>query len=433
MTLLEACRKQIFWTIDFFKGGIISKDFNEIKYVHENYHTEKSIEIRRFNLDNLLRHAVNTTKFYNSYLNFESLDQFPVIDKNIIRNNFLDFRSSQFIDSKVFKVYSSGSTGTPFKLYQNLDKQNRNRADTIYFGGLSGYDLGTKLIFMRVWTELNRKNQILAWMQNIEMQNVANMGDDEIAHFIEKMQKNKGSKSIYSYASSLEAICKYLDKINSEPINCNLKAIISNSERLNQYTKEAVKKYFSTTVVSRYSNAENGIIAQQNVNNKGSFEINWASYHVEILKFDVDMVAEKGELGRVVITDLFNYCMPIIRYDTGDIACIEDNEHGVPEFATVEGRRQDLVYDTRGELISSFVIGGIMKKYTSLNQYQFIQESKNEYTFKLNTEGEFKFEKQLIQEFEKVLGLSCKMKIEYLDEIPRLASGKRRQVVNNCN
>ena len=81
--------------------------------------------------------------------------------------------------------------------------------------------------------------------------------------------------------------------------------------------------------------------------------------------------------------------------------------------------------------MSSFIIGGLMKKYSTLKQYQFIQESKTNYLFKLNAEKEFKNETQLIEEFKKVIGDDSIIKIEYVDEIPALASGKRRQVVNN--
>ena len=51
---------------------------------------------------------------------------------------------------------------------------------------------------------------------------------------------------------------------------------------------------------------ENGIIAQQSIDSN-NYIINWASYYVEILKLDKDTPVEQGEIGRIVVTDLYNY------------------------------------------------------------------------------------------------------------------------------
>ena len=431
MKALEIIRYKLFWVSDFLKGGNISKYYKEIKFISDNYHSKKSVKLREGYLSNLLNHAVTTTPFYKPYQNKISLTDFPVINKSILKNNFENFKSESHKNNYNFKVSTSGSTGTPLKLYQDSNKRYRNIADTIYFAEKAGFKLGTKLIFMRAWTKLNKKNPFVAWIQNIEMQDVVSLSDEELSNFIIRLTNDKNEKGILSYASSLEAVCKYLDKINSGPLDCNLNSIISNSESLNDYTKESIIKYFKTPVVSRYSNVENGIIAQQNLNGGTDFDINWASYNVEILEIDNDAPATLGELGRVVVTDLFNYCMPIIRYDTGDVACIDLNNSKTPVFKRIEGRRLDLVYNTKGELMSSFIIGILMSKYSALKQYQFIQESKTNYLFKLNAEKEFKNETQLIEEFKKVIGDDSIIKIEYVDEIPALASGKRRQVVNN--
>lgn len=44
------------------------------------------------------------------------------------------------------------------------------------------------------------------------------------------------------------------------------------------------------------------------------------------LKMDSDEPAEDGELGRIVITDLYNYAFPILRYDNGDTAIAHHRE-----------------------------------------------------------------------------------------------------------
>lgn len=41
--------------------------------------------------------------------------------------------------------------------------------------------------------------------------------------------------------------------------------------------------------------------------------------YLEVLKLEEDIPAGDGELGRLVITDLYNYAFPPIRYENGDI------------------------------------------------------------------------------------------------------------------
>jgi len=378
----------------------------------------------------LLNHAVSTSPFYKSYKNNKTLTNFSVINKLIVKNNLSEIKSRIYIKKKKIKISTSGSTGTPMILFQDLNKRYRNIADTIYFAKRAGFKLGTKLIYMRVWTPKNKKGFFTAWMQNVKMLEVLNLDNEEISKLLQILQV-KEEKGIISYASSLEAVCRYLDEIDSDPLDCNINSIISNSELLNEYTKSSVKKYFKSSIVSRYSNNENGILSQQIPGEGNEFEINWASFVIEILKFDEDKPVEPGELGRVVITDLFNYCMPLIRYDTGDIACVENNDKDIPVFKRVEGRKYDLVHNTMGNMVSGYAIAFIMYKYTNLNQYQFIQESKTNYILKLNPTQEFNEETQILSELKECLGNDSNIKIEYIQEIPVLSSGKRRVIINN--
>ena len=194
-----------------------------------------------------------------------------------------------------------------------------------------------------------------------------------------------------------------------------------------------MSKHLGIPVLSRYSSEEIGLIAQQTFDSPESFKVNHASYYLEILEMDSNNHVEPGEFGRIVVTDIFNYAMPIIRYDTGDIARYKLNSYGLMEFDQIEGRKMDLIYDTKGNIISSFVVYTKFYKYYSLlKQYQFIQQSANYYEVKLNIHSSpFDYETELIQAIKDDFGQDAIIKISYVDEIPPLSSGKRRKVVNN--
>ena len=109
-----------------------------------------------------------------------------------------------------------------------------------------------------------------------------------------------------------------------------------------------------------------------------TFILNEANYFIEILK-ENDEPAEEGELGRIVVTDLYNYAMPMIRYDTGDVGSLKYMEiNGVKKkvITNFTGRKIDMVYDVSGRCLSPHKVSVTFWSFPELKQFQFIQEVK---------------------------------------------------------
>lgn len=433
---INTLRNKGFWFLDGLKGKRIKKHVDEINQIQEN---PKSIHTSRYQqnaLDSLMAHAIETTSFYSKYKKYQRIDEFPVINKTAVQDNFDDFKSSKFIEKNNHRVATSGSTGLSFFLYQNTNKRLRNYADGIYFYSKSGFNLGDRIYKLIVWHNNNRKRKLEAWFLNMSQIDVSDFNDDRIESLLKQLQSDKEKNKVFlCYASALELIAKYLDKHNVFIQDHGLNSMVAISEYLNVFTKETLQKHLGIPVLSRYSNEELGMIAQQTIEEPYTFTINHASYYVEILAMDNDEPAKPGEYGRIVVTDLFNYAMPLFRYDTGDVACYELDNNGVMKLNKIEGRRMDVIYNTSGSIISSFITHAIFNNYYSnLKQYQFIQQGKKDYELKLNVEdGVFNFESQLIEAVKHQFGDDAEVKISYVNEIPTLASGKRRKVVNNYN
>lgn len=248
---------------------------------------------------------------------------------------------------------------------------------------------------------------------------------------MEDIEEHAGEiHAVLGYVSALEQVVAYCEKYGIEDLGAKFSSVITMSESLNIETKEKLQKLFKCPVVSRYINLENGIIAQQEVNGDGSFLINTASYYVEILDLEKDEVLPEGQKGRIVVTDLYNYAMPMIRYDTGDIGSMYTSQDGRKYLKTVEGRKLDVLYDTKGNIVSSYIMYKNMWKYTEISQYQLIQTGEKDYLFKINCPNGFNKESQLVAEFKEYLGQDANFQVEYVTEIPLLNSGKRRKTVN---
>ncbi len=432
MTVFEKARSLTFWLGDALKGNGVQKHFSDISFIMSSSNADQVESSLDSRLQAILSHSIITTGYYRGLDVTAGIDQFPVVDKNIIRNNEESFYSTQFEARDRLPVITSGSTGTPFKTYQNREKKWRNTADTIYFAKLAGYELGNKLYYFKIWSQLNSKSALTQFAQNIHPIDVLNLKAN-INDIINELNSNRSPVSFLGYSSAFEEMCKKLDGKNTLSKNLRINSIITMSEGLNPYTKSSGEKYFNCPVLSRYSNIENGILAQQTLAEQHEFTINKASYFIEIFDMEKDELVPDGSLGRVIVTDYFNKVMPMIRYDTGDLGIrgtrvIKGVEQKV--LTRVEGRKLDVVYNTEGEVISSYLVYKNMWDYMEIEQYQFVQKGPKDYVLKVTIKEKFNREQQLTSEFKQYLGPDANFRIEYVDEIPLLQSGKRKKVKN---
>lgn len=426
--MLLDMRRQMFYIIDkYFRKGVISNHLEDLKQF-DNLKADRFLLEQDSRLKEITEYASKNCEFYKDFHHFT---EFPVINKQIVKSQEENFRSKKYPLNKLFPVTTSGSTGIPFKVYQDEIKIKRNTADTIHFAEIANYHIGEPLYYLRVWNKINISTSIKHKIQNVYPVNVFDMSSQGLERIINVWNKTKSSIGILGYASAILEIALFLSK-NKNLKKFKVHSIVTMSESLEDESKKFISQIFDCKVYARYSNIENGIIAQ-NFNDSNLFRINSASYKVEILNMDNDILEEEGKIGRIVVTDYFNFGMPLIRYDTGDIGSmrkIMKNGQIMEVLACVEGRRMDAIYDTQGKLLSSFIITNGMWNYIEINQYQFIQIAEKHYLFKISIDKKFKREKELIKQYKRYLGQDAEINIEYVNEIPLLSSAKRKKVTN---
>ena len=98
---------------------------------------------------------------------------------------------------------------------------------------------------------------------------------------------------------------------------------------------------------------------------------------------------------------------------------------------TIQGRRVDVIYDTKGSRLTPHTWSVYMWKFDKLKQYQFIQEGAKKYTLKVNGAEGIYSDEELSSHLKTVLGDDAEITIEHVDGIPALASGKFKKTV--CN
>jgi phenylacetate-CoA ligase len=292
--------------------------------------------------------------------------------------------------------------------------------------------VGDRFVFTRSWSTINRKRWDVALRENAIMFDISSLDDARLESLRTLLRTDRNIRCLLGYPSTFGPLLRHLERSGDGPETFRLRTIISISERLPKEMRESLRARFGCTVVARYSNQENGVLAQQCPGGE-EFHLNTASYAFEYLQLDADAPAAPGEPARVVVTDLFNRAMPMIRYDTGDVAIRQASAAcgWVTEtLGELDGRRQDFIRDTQDRLLSPAVVSTHFWRFTGLKQFQFIQEAKAQYRIILNGADPQYTDADFAAMARRFLGSDAAITIEHVEEIPLLASGKHMPVVN---
>ena len=411
-----------FWKSDIERGGGIFNQYEEIKQV---LHDKDKVWVQR-RLKDIKLHAIEQTEFYKNY---QLTDDFPVVNKMILIENHDACLAKSGYQTPTHISSTSGSTGTPFSVTQDFKKRNRTIADLKVFGELCNYPSHERMVFFRVINSKLHRTPEQEDRENIYYIDSSDLGDAHLEEMKNALLEKK-PRIVFSYSSTLVELAKYIDRTGIPKNGFSTNSVLTGGEDLSDENRKLLEKVFGCTVYRRYSDMELGILGQDMGNGSG-YILNWGSYYFETLKIDSDEPTAPGEAGRIVITDLFNYAFPMIRYDTGDLGILDDSiPNEFPKLKEIYGRVRDCVYATDGRLISPAKVSVMMWGSDGVKQWQFIQEAKKNYILKLNCEKRVDTE-AYIEKFKGLLGEDAAIEVQLVDEIPVTSSNKRRAVI--CN
>ncbi|WP_040978344.1 phenylacetate--CoA ligase family protein [Oceanobacillus jeddahense] len=435
--MLDFIKRNAFWTLDFFRGSKVRKAYKNLnKYYHLDSNSSKLEKYQKKTLNSLLDQAVNNTIYYKKFKNKKDLSSFPVVNKKKINDKQEEFLSKKYTRENLIQMSTSGSTGTPFVSYQNINKKRCVNAETIFFNGKAGYNVGSKLVYLRSLNLKNNKTKLKQKIQNEKLIDIAELDDTNIEYLFEQIERftNKQSATMLSYASTYDTLSNYFKKYGFDKAKkCNIHGILSTSEILFDETRRYMSEAFNCNCYSRYANMENGMLGQDTPKHPNTFILNEANYYIEILRMDSDIPADFGETGRIVVTDLYNYAMPMIRYDTGDVGTFTyvdlkgKKKKAITNFG---GRKIDMITDVKGNTISPHKISVTFWNFPELKQFQFIQEDNKTYSILLMLKTDFDRGNELIDKLKAILGEKAVINIKVVESIPVLDSGKRKYIIN---
>ncbi len=374
----------------------------------------------------------------NGTIELQSLSEIaklPILTKEIVREKEELLVSDDHISRKSYKNFSGGSTGEPMTFMADEQHETSNQAhfylimlwrgakyyeSTIKFWGAERDTFGNNKPFFEIFKDFCRNRIVL---------NSNKMSEDDMRYYIKLLNTHK-PKLIITYVQSIHEIALYAKKNNLhvEPQN----AIHSAAGTLHEFMRDTIEEVFQCKVYNHYGSRESGAIASECFEKDG-LHIMMNHTVVEIVDDEGQSVVP-GEQGNILITTLNNFSMPLIRYKLGDIATMKEYAPckcgcTYPKLQEVIGRSSDIFKTLQGGIVNplyfAFLIDDLNKKM-NIKKIQAIQKKLDLILIKIVkdhdlTQDNLNYIKYKVQ---LVMTELCAVKFEFVDEIPKTATGK---------
>jgi phenylacetate-CoA ligase len=412
----------------------------------------KILELQNQRLRQLVRHAYDNVPYYRQLFEEKALKpndiecsadiiKLPVLTKQIIKENFNSLIAVNVSSRQISKKYTSGSTGEPLMFYVEKKGITQSYASSQRAYGWSGYEIGDKSVFIGQRQEYHSvvektKERAKNFFERIKIINVQAMSMDELP-FIVREIKDFHPEFIQGYPSVIYLLARFMEREGENKLN--LKAIITIAEKVDDYQRDLFRKVFNCEAYSLYSATEAPNIAAECSSHRG--------YHVTAEHTIVEIVDNQGnpvpasKEGRILVTNLFNYAMPFLRYDIGDIGAMSDHVcacgRGLPLLMKLDGRISDSILTKNGRSIPGLVLHQhFLAHLEGVVQWQIVQENLEKVLVKLVLDRRYpklhidKLTSEIVDHYKPILGNDMLIIVEFVDQIPLTRTGKRRFIIS---
>ena len=391
----------------------------------------------------LIDHAYQTVPYYRQLLDSlgakpgdirsaDDMARFPVLEKQTVREHAGEMVCTAWPKKRMVHEHTGGTTGTSLQLETDVETQPwqwamvwRHRArfgvtlhePFVVFAGRSVVPLSN--MDPPIW----RRN----WPMHQTYVSVHHMTRQNMEPLARYLQNRRGVAFYNGYPSALYLLATYLLE-NNIKLNHPPRMVFTGAETLLPHQRRAISQAMGCDVGDHYGATEMvGFIS----------ECERHRYHVEMEFGIVELLPlpdGPANVRRIVCTGLHNPVMPLIRYNSGDLATVSDRPcdcgRASPVVERIDGRIESYVMTPDGRQLGR--LDFLFKDTAGVREAQLIQDTPDHLTVRLvRGEGYSPAqEASLLKDMRGYLGEQIRIDIEYVPEIPREPNGKFRQIIS---
>lgn len=401
-------------------------------------------------VERLVRHARDRVPFYrdrlqslfgpNDAFDFSRWPQVPVLERQEAAQASARMRAPDLPESygDIHEITTSGTTGIPLSFTVNgLISTAGNGALTL-LARWHGMDTSRPLAIIKMYSASDMPPmpegvRSKGWSQ--ASPDADSFGIDMRTPLDQQLVWLESTKAPYliTSASHATAIAYAAGPERSRALG--LEVIFSTAETVLPRARAVVSESFGAKLVALYSCQEIGTIAME-CPVSGQYHVVMDNALVEIVRPDGSPVAP-GETGRVLVTGLYNYATPFIRYAIGDVATAAAGccpcGRSLPLIAQVEGRtRAEFIFRDGTRIWPRALHAEAIRAFVPFREFQMVQIDRGVI--------EFRYIPQSVDEAPDLAGLkrygqenihpSVDIRARAVEEFPRGRSGKHEHFIS---
>ena len=365
----------------------------------------------------------------------EDFSRWPLIDREVIRENRLAMRS-QAEGMRLFSKATGGSSGVPLHFDQDVPSYERKLAAWSRGYDWAGAGPGTKQSYLwgtalegQPWRQ-RLKTQLYNRLYRREILSCFDLSEATVGPYLARLERRR-PHVLVAYTNALYAFARMIRERGATPYSP--RAIVVGAEKLHDFQRQLIEQVFQAPVFETYGSREFTLIAAECDRHTG-LHLSMEYLLVEIVD-DQGRPVPEGVEGNIAITDLYNYGMPFVRYLNGDRAIAATTPcscgRGLATIAKVIGRRLDILPTPDGRQVPGEFFPHLLKDFDEVSRFQVLQEALSEVRLRVVlSSGKQARLSEIARQASAVLGPRVRFSIEPVADIPLTGAGKLQVVVS---
>ena len=400
---------------------------------------EELMNIQEKRLRMIINHAYHNVSYYHEMFDShgikpedirstEDLQKLPITTKKEIQRNYPYKVIAKGTDLNQCRIKSTtGSTGRPLKICYGQKSMDYNAALQYYAFFECGLRFTDKMVNLLVPDQPVQKT----WFRRLGIMR------DEVVSLLQPVgviiEALRGIEPdvIYGFPSILSLLAREIEAKNITGISPRM--VITHGETLTDHSRKEIGDAFNAEVYDIYGSVEFSCLAFECKEHLGYHMTNDSAI-IEFIKGGKNIYGH--EPGEIVVTGLYNYEMPLIRYKLGDVGIRSNKKcncgRGFPLMSSIEGRADDFLVLPSGRIISPRGIN-VIEYIPGIAKYRTIQAEKDRFVVQV-VKGKG-FSKETISQIERQIKAGClgenvRCEVELVKEIHTERTGKLRTIVS---